>query len=71
LAEAKDGKDDLPASLFPVFRTSGLFSIPVSKVRAGKWLVDLGHLQEEGVIATIATDEFAVPFLQKNTPILK
>jgi hypothetical protein len=37
----------LPAPLFAIFRTSGLLSLSESKIRAGKLLVDPGHLPEE------------------------
>ncbi len=40
-------QDDLPASLFATFHTSSLSSLPQSDIRAGKLLVDPGHLQEE------------------------
>ncbi len=36
-----------PAPLFAIFRTSGLLSLHESEIRAGKLLVDPGHLQEE------------------------
>jgi hypothetical protein len=37
----------LPAPLFAIFHTSSLLSLPASEIRAGKLLVDPGHLQEE------------------------
>jgi hypothetical protein len=43
----KRRQDVLPASLFAVFRISGLFSCIESEIRAGKLLFDPGHLQEE------------------------
>jgi hypothetical protein len=33
--------------LFVLFRTSGFLYLPPSKIRAGKLLVDPGHLQEK------------------------
>ena len=35
--------------LYCHFHTTGLLSLPQSEIRAGKLLVDPGHLQEEGV----------------------
>ena len=40
-------QDDLSASLFAIFHTSSLLSLPESEIRAGKLLVDPGHPQEE------------------------
>ncbi len=40
-------QDVLPAPLFAIFCTSSLLSLPESEIRAGKLLVDPGHLQEE------------------------
>ncbi len=36
-----------PRSIIAVFHTTGLLSLPQSEIRAGKLLVDPGHLQEE------------------------
>ncbi len=36
-----------PSSIFRIFHTIGLLSPPESEIRAGKLLVDLGHLKEE------------------------
>jgi hypothetical protein len=36
-----------PSSIFRIFHTIGLLSPPESEIRAGKLLVDPGHLQEE------------------------
>jgi hypothetical protein len=36
-----------PSSIFRIFHTIGLFSPPKNEIRAGKQLVDPGHLQEE------------------------
>jgi hypothetical protein len=36
-----------PNSIFRIFHTIGLLSPPESEIRAGKLLVDPGHLQEE------------------------
>jgi hypothetical protein len=36
-----------PSSIFCIFHTRGLLSSPESEIRAGKLLVDPGHLQEE------------------------
>jgi hypothetical protein len=38
-----------PSLINAVFHTSDLLFLPQSKIRAGKLLVDPGHLQEEGV----------------------
>jgi hypothetical protein len=35
-----------PSSIFHIFHTIGLLSPPESEIRAGKLLVDPGHLQE-------------------------
>jgi hypothetical protein len=43
----KRRQDVLPAPLFAIFCTSVLLSLPESEIRAGKLLVDPGHLQEE------------------------
>ena len=43
----KRSQNVLPAPLFTIFRTSGLLSLHESEIRAGKLLVDPGHLQEE------------------------
>jgi hypothetical protein len=43
----KRWQDVLPAPLFAIFHTSGLLSLHESEIRAGKLLVDPGHLQEE------------------------
>ncbi len=43
----KRWQDVLPAPLFAIFCTSGLLSLHESEIRAGKLLVDPGHLQEE------------------------
>jgi hypothetical protein len=38
-----------PSAIIAVFHTSGLLCLPKSEIRAGKLLVDPGHLQEEHV----------------------
>jgi hypothetical protein len=38
-----------PSLIIIVFHTSDLLFLPESEIRAGKLLVDPGHLQEEGV----------------------
>jgi hypothetical protein len=38
-----------PSAIIAVFHTSDLLFRPQSEIRAGKLLVDPGHLQEEGV----------------------
>jgi hypothetical protein len=43
----KRRQDVLPAPFFLIFHTIGLFSPPKNEIRAGKLLVDPGHLQEE------------------------
>ncbi len=43
----KKGQYVLPASFFAVFRISSHFSCTKNEIRAGKLLVDPGHLQEE------------------------
>jgi hypothetical protein len=43
----KGRQDVLQASFLTIFHTSGLLSPPESEIRAGKLLVDPGHLQEE------------------------
>ena len=43
----KRHQDVLPAPFFAIFHTSDLLSLPESEIRAGKLLVDPGHLQEE------------------------
>ncbi len=43
----KRHQDVLPAPFFAIFHNSGLLSLPESEIRAGKLLVDPGHLQEE------------------------
>jgi hypothetical protein len=40
-------QDVLAAPIFTIFHTSGLLFLPESEIRAGKLLVDPGHLQEE------------------------
>jgi hypothetical protein len=47
IGSGKRHQDVLPASLFAVFRTSGLLSLPVGEIRADKLPVDPGHLQGE------------------------
>ncbi len=47
LSCGKRRQDVLPAPLFAIFRTGGLLSLPECEIRAGKLLVDPGHLQEE------------------------
>jgi len=42
----KRHQDVLPAPFFTIFHTSDLLSLPESEIRAGKLLVDPGHLQE-------------------------
>ncbi len=73
----KRHQDILPAPLFAIFHTSGLLPLPESEIRAGKLLVDPGHLQEEllGVAPTIVTEKARRNLpgvdraLQKNTHI--
>jgi hypothetical protein len=36
-----------PSSIIAIFHTTGLLSFPQNKIRAGKLLIDPGHLQEE------------------------
>ncbi len=36
-----------PSSIIAIFHTTGLLSLPQNKIRAGKLLIDLVHLQEE------------------------
>ena len=43
----KRHQDVLPAPFFAIFHTSDFLSLPESEIRAGKLLVDPGHLQEE------------------------
>jgi hypothetical protein len=43
----KRRQDVFPAPLFAVFHTSSLLSLPQSKIKAGKVLIDPGHLQGE------------------------
>jgi hypothetical protein len=43
----KKGLRCSPSSIFRIFHTIGLFSPPKNEIRAGKLLVDPGHLQEE------------------------
>jgi len=61
----KRGQDVLPALLFAIYHTSGLLSLPKNEIRAGKLLVDPGHLQEEfvGGRPHIVTEELAAAVL--------
>jgi hypothetical protein len=43
----KRHQDVLLAPFFTIYHTSNLLSLPESKIRAGKLLVDPGHPQEE------------------------
>ena len=54
-----------PSAIIAVFHTSDLLFLPQSEIRAGKLLVDPGHLQEEGVgvAPTITTEELAATVL--------
>jgi hypothetical protein len=61
IGSGKRRRDVLPASLLAVFRTSGLFFLPVSEIRADKLPVDLGHIQGELVGGH-------PPLLQKSSP---
>jgi hypothetical protein len=54
-----------PCLILGVYHTIDLLFLPQSEIRAGKLLVDSGHLQEEGVgvAPTIATEELAATVL--------
>jgi hypothetical protein len=39
-----------PSSIIAIFHTTGIFSLPQNKIRAGKLLIDPGHLQEERLV---------------------
>jgi hypothetical protein len=66
-----------PSSIFSIFHTIGLSSPPESEIRAGKLLVDPGHLQEElvggrphnGYIKACRRGPRVDRALQKNTHI--
>ncbi len=47
IGSGKRRQDILPGLLFAIFRTSGLLSLSQSEIRAGKWLVNPGHHQED------------------------